>query len=338
VLWKINKLKVKEIAASVFFPFLGVALIAIYYWFTSRFYHTVNTDVNMPEYLIGFYKSRYGLVSMAYVLIFYLFSFVSLVGPYLILFFVFFSWNNINRVLKGKAALFVLMIFSGLVSFSVFIFISNSWQLYQNMLVPVMAISILLLVEELIISKSLLAKIIGILVIIFNLTFNLYLYDGGFKKGERIDVDFYSKVLKLTEGKSEIAKFAVFSAYDISMPSSYKIPVLNYPGLNFGLFFNDFFPTNLTVHSIPVSTQPELEFWELNAIHSTPFFQYVKMGKEALTFNSIESSQLKFIKENKINFILYKDLSIIPEDVLELEVENLRNEQEGYGVLILKFD
>jgi len=64
------------------------------------------------------------------------------------------------------------------------------------------------------------------------------------------------------------------------------------------------FPMSLSPHNFQISTDPKLAKIEDDCIKNTPFWMYVEKQKAEYRFESIERSQIDFIEEMKINYLI----------------------------------
>ncbi|WP_309713569.1 hypothetical protein, partial [Pseudolysinimonas sp.] len=72
------------------------------------------------------------------------------------------------------------------------------------------------------------------------------------------------------------------------------------------------FPLSLSPHSFPVSSDERLSNMQKDALRNTPFWIYVEKQKEKGNYKSVSESQVQFIEEMKINYLISTKNVVLP--------------------------
>lgn len=128
----------KDRIQALFFPVLtALGLLLFYGW---SFFRAAGSSGLWQEALLSFYGSRYGLVSVAYNGVFAAVSAASTLGVYLLALRYVLGPVQVQSVYYRPLMLALILVFAGVVCWSVGLLLPDSWQLHQNVFVVVVAL------------------------------------------------------------------------------------------------------------------------------------------------------------------------------------------------------
>lgn len=325
-----------NIFKALLFPVLTAFLFLCFYGITSMYFPNpeIPTEQSSIERHLGFYLSRYGLVSILYVLVFGFISAFSGLLVYMLLFGYTFRKSAMSETTQNFVSLCLLIIGSGVFYYALFIKLFNSWQLYQNIYITIVGVLLIVLLFYLFrIQNNKLLKLAGLSIIIINILVNSVFYSGRFGRGEKLDVDFYITLVKEYE-QAGSPNTGFFREYDEGMSVTLKNPVVNMTGINTALFINEFFPAGFSVLEIPISEDPLYSWIETKHVRGSHFYRFAK--SEYCIGQDLQANEciLQFMKRYDVRFVFFQSMSQIPALLTDLEHRSLYNPSENFGVLI----
>lgn len=246
------------------------------------------------------------------------------------------SKKSLASAVKRKTLFLVLVIGSGIVHFSVFLLLFNSWQLHQNTFVPAVALLVLMF-SGVVLSGNYRAyqKILVVCILMVNVWYNVLGYDGSFRRGEVVDMEFYTSLQKYIDQESP-NYYGFFRSYHDEMPTSSKHPGFAITGHTAAMFTNDFLPVCLSVFDIPVNKSVLFQHVEKGRVEKSIFYQYVARMKQEGDFTAIDAAVVEFVKEFNLRFLFFEDIDQIPAYFRQPDHTVLYNDREGFGVMVLK--
>jgi hypothetical protein len=99
---------------------------------------------------------------------------------------------------------------------------------------------------------------------------------------------------------------------------------------------NKTFPMSLSPYNIRLSEDPFTRQAQLEGMHDTPFYVFVENQKAQKRFSSIEQSQVDFIREYKINYLIVTKDVVLPETLQTLIDKVITDKLTGERFILLK--
>lgn len=331
-----RKLSFPLLLKQLAFPVAAALLILLFYFFAGMAGPDATKSADTLAEIKAFYFSRYGVVSVGYNVVFYILSVVSTLAVYFLVFYFALRRETLPQPLKHSIAFLGLLIFFGVVYFSLFLLMFNSWQLHQNTFVPSVALLVVMCTLVVLASpkQPFFMKFMAIALLVLNLVVNIGLYEGKFGRGHQLTIDFYHELHGEVAG-SEPRAFGFFRTYHDLMSTSAKNPLFTIPGHEFAMFVNDFLPVCLSVFDIPVNESPLFRGIETSRIQKSIFYRFVEEQKASGSFRDVETSVLDFVEAYGLRFLFFEHVHQLPQGLLERKHRILANEKEGFGVLVL---
>lgn len=338
LLYMLNKeIKLKKIFLSSLFPILASLLYAGYYVGMTLLFKNTEQHYHEMYSIFDFYLSRYGMVSMAYILIFVSALVISTLSLYALVFFYIIGKRNFLKWLKNEGGFFLIIIIGGIFSYVFLYKMFDSVQLFQNIFVPVISISVVLLSFYVFKNNYVLYKKgLVLFLLLLNILTNVIYYKGPFKKGVLLNDVFYNKIITEVR-KSTNPRFGFIKQYNDAMSASTKNPLIGIPGYHFSMFSNEFLPVCFSVFDIPINDDAIYYDVEKSRVFNSIFYQFVEKEKENGILNTIEKSITSFVLMYKVNFIFIDQGLNLPEELLRLPHKTFINKDEGYSVVIFSY-
>ena len=124
---------------------------------------------------------------------------------------------------------------------------------------------------------------------------------------------YISEIINNESGKLSLNGAFMFTTEDNKKASFGFITNFNILGNYLVYAKNKTFPASLSVHNFEFSTDKHLSAIQHASIKNAPFYMYVEKQKQAGTFKSIELSQIDFVDEYKINYLITSKDVVLPE-------------------------
>jgi hypothetical protein len=230
---------------------------------------------------------------------------VILYFPFLIL--LFFQTKELIPYIKKNHFIFLffsIFIFS-LFSWAAFNNIADAVQFFSNISIPLINILIVILGIHLVNYNKKILFSVFILMVICSIS-------------PQLKEIFVMQGTDITELKPILKKIASKNHTGVSFKSKNSYNSIFAKNTNFNFYgnyllnsYSDVFNIDLSVHQISIDSNSRYATTEMKMLRNAPFYQYVEKQKVNNFFKSIEQSQLDFIKEYKIEYvIIHKDFEI----------------------------
>ncbi|TAG07169.1 MAG: hypothetical protein EAZ44_00855 [Cytophagia bacterium] len=321
--YKENK---KIIIDNLFFITISTLFIGIFYFlFIEKNDKTLSTHSITFQYL----KTGFNIIVGTNIQLFVIYF------PILVLIF-FYSKVLKKHILKNSFLLVFLSIYlCGLLSWAVMQTNLNASQLFYNISTPIFHI-----LSVIIISYSIfvpLTKKIKILTFVFSTVFifmgiNQLFVD---KRNQNFGYSFIQNIKN--EFKNINNKIGVCFHQEDIYSSPYTTSNTSALGCYLSLFKRNTHTVDVTVFSIDKHKKNSFFYatYKKNLENST-FYKYVKLQKEKKIFQSIEQSQIDFIKKYKIEYIVISKEAKVSTKIKSLIKEEFKDDKSGEIFLLLK--
>lgn len=334
------KISIYHLVRINIFPIITTILIGLFYFITGKIYYS--PGIFLKEGLWGiiydFYFSRYGLVSMVYIVVF---TTIAALAPMMMhaIFFYFGLKFRLDIQQDKNVLILLLVVFAcGLFVYPVFTPVYNSWQFHHNIYIVTMAILVSILFYHVFRQyNNIPIKLLAGFLISLNLIQAFDIYDQEKNSHQPLDMKFYNRLVKEIQLRPN-ANFGYFKAYKDDNPKNITNPQIQITGRNIGMFYNHFFPVAFSVFDIKKTDYPVLQYKEREFIDGSIFYRYVTDQKEKGSFVNLEVSVVDFVKEHNVAFILFEDTGQVPQILLNHQEVIIMNRNEGFGLVILDMD
>jgi cytochrome c-type biogenesis protein CcmH/NrfF len=95
---------------------------------------------------------------------------------------------------------------------------------------------------------------------------------------------------------------------------------------------------NLEVFDIPKSSKPEYNIFETRFQKNSEFYQFVEKQKHQQQFSTITQSQIDFICQNQLGFLIISKNVELPTEIQKLIYREIKDGKSGEKFLILNFE
>jgi hypothetical protein len=102
-----------------------------------------------------------------------------------------------------------------------------------------------------------------------------------------------------------------------------KNPYLAFLGQYLVPFYSDAYSVDISVHQMKIDSTSRYVQSEIRMLQNAPFYQYVERQKSVGKFVNIKQSQLDFIKEYKIDYLIANKNTSIPKHIQHLVEEEM---------------
>ncbi|MBK9329838.1 MAG: hypothetical protein IPM95_11175 [Sphingobacteriales bacterium] len=98
-----------------------------------------------------------------------------------------------------------------------------------------------------------------------------------------------------------------------------------YPYSYIKLYINNYHPFCLSEFDTLLSQDPYIQNYQINYLKRSVFYRYVELQKQHKLFSSIEQSQLDFIKEARVKYVLTQYGAALPGLILPLVEKEIKD-------------
>jgi hypothetical protein len=98
---------------------------------------------------------------------------------------------------------------------------------------------------------------------------------------------------------------------------------------------NRTFPLSISPHSFTLSHDPKLADIQKGTLENTPFWRYVENQKKEGAFRSIPESQVQFMKDFQLNYLICSKNAVLPKQIQERIESEIVDENTGERFLFL---
>ncbi len=233
-------------------------------------------------------------------------QFVLIFFPYLILFLFYFKLKTVKPYLLELFLILLILSFA-LSAWALLNFKLTSTQLFSSIGTNMCCLISILILQFVWLKSntSAVPKIFIVLLICIGLNNSLHNYKFGYMQSKEY-------LLEIKKNSKHLSENGVYirSKYDYDFPFSY---VSTLAILGHYLIYSDkqTYPLSISPYNYPYSSDKILANIERETINTTPFVIYVENQKLKGIFESIEKSQITFIEENNINYLICtKDVTL----------------------------
>jgi hypothetical protein len=306
--------------------------VAFYYIFNKgSFSHNSTTDYTVG-WVLWFFAKKAFLYSISFSL-----SILLLLGLSKIINYQFRESINNKRFLLVPVVFVLIGTLTSIIAGGLYSLISiEGSQLLKSFAAPMFSVLYFFIIGWFLSKTSVKrAKIIS-LVLLCGLVFNafnnnsMYYFGNNNSDWEGVDTESYVKIKKLTSADNR--QFAYLRNYPKENDFfGHFYRIISFPPMHKIVHFNGFYmPHCLSVFDIPDNIPIKYD-----DRHLSLFFQYVKNQKRNHHFYSLTQSQIDFIREHNIGYLIVEKEASIPSDLLRLTEEKL-TDNVGNTFYVLK--
>lgn len=219
-------------------------------------------------------------------------------------------YTNNKELIIYSIILYIL----ALISWALLHKMDNSVQLFSNLILPLIILLIITFGCSIINDTSNTKKWLTLFFILILCSYNFIQTIK--KQTLKNDTEYLENTL--SEAKNTNGNGAFI--YDKSKYNSYFSKISNYsvPGLHLSYISSKFQPISLSVFDIPLDKTQVLYNAEKELVKTSIFYKYVENQKQKKRFVSIEQSQIDFIKEYNIEYLITSEKAILNEKLQSL--------------------
>lgn len=215
--------------------------------------------------------------------------------------------------------LFLVLPFSALLGWAILSRSTDSVQVYSNLSIPFFNLFFMLLAIYLVKhSSNKKSKILLLLLLLPNLFFNFRVF---FYNNEITETETLKELTSKIKNKNHIS-VSLKKSEDYSTVFA-KNPYLAFLGQYLVPFYSDAYSVDISVHQMKIDSTSRYVQSEIRMLQNAPFYQYVERQKSVGKFVNIKQSQLDFIKEYKIDYLIANKNTSIPKHIQHLVEEEM---------------
>jgi len=246
--------------------------------------------------------------------------------PYVFIIFLFRSLSGTFIKTYFYNLLFLALPFFALLGWSILSNITDSVQVYFNLSTPLLNIFFALLAIYLInYSPKKKSKILLLTLFFLNLFFN---FGTSFHSNKITESETLKELVNKIKNKNHISislkKFEDYST--VFQKNTYS----TFLGQYLVPFYSDAYSVDVSVHQMKIDSTSRYVQAEIKMLQNAPFYQYVEMQKAIGKFVSIEQSQLDFIKEYKIDYLITNKKTPVPKYIQDLAEEEVHFREDKF--------
>jgi hypothetical protein len=326
------------------FILLTILIILFYYFFGTQNKATFSWQELLPIFAWQTmdWRSFYSFLGKTFLLVFGLYLSKTVVAyfPFVSLCLLYLKKNRISQKINFRYLLGLSSLIFVPISAMFLLFLHHdSSQVFRNFLFPLCNIAIAIcLIQH---SKQLFARqnylfISCLILLVYQIGFSIYFRISQIQERQIYSLEYLQKIE--TIAKTELSgKFGAFiygkSFYTDDLFSKVVRHQLPAGYLAVIPFFHSI--VNIEIFSIPMSKNPNYTIFENRFRQNSEFFQFVKRQKHAKTFQNITQSQIDFIVQNQIGFLIIGKNITLPKNYLPLIKKEIIDQQSGEKFLIL---
>lgn len=320
--------------------------VLIFTFFTAAFYLIMKKPIVVVNNLSTIFSIDYWTQSNTYKTIFniYVLTTAQVILYYFPFFFLIYIFtNNKIRSLKKIPSPVIYLILLYITSLSSWAFLhatGNARQFFSNglnvlLITWIIAYLIKLIVE----TKFNKPLVICISLLLF---VNIYhSFDNNYKTKINFQTDKYLETISIEINKIKanlIYGAIIFSSEEIATITQRRNKAFHiYPLAHYTNYFKkEIDVQNLSIYDAPRLKDKQNEKRFKHLIEITPFYRFVENQKKMKQFDSIEISQLDFIKKFKIKFIILRKGVVRPIYLNKIFKKEIIDEKSGDRFIILK--
>jgi hypothetical protein len=215
--------------------------------------------------------------------------------------------------------LFLVLPFSALLGWAILSRSTDSVQVYSNLSIPFFNLFFMLLaIYSVKHSSNKKSKILLLLLLLPNLFFNFRVF---FYNNEITETETLKELTSKIKNKNHIS-VSLKKSEDYSTVFA-KNPYLAFLGQYLVPFYSDAYSVDISVHQMKIDSTSRYVQSEIRMLQNAPFYQYVERQKSVGKFVNIKQSQLDFIKEYKIDYLIANKNTSIPKHIQHLVEEEM---------------
>lgn len=263
-------------------------------------------------------------------------QFTLLFSPFILIFFII-EKRNLSAVLKNSLLhLFVMIYILSLIGWAFLHESITTVQVFSNMVVVMFnLLAFFILVKVWIADNKFKRYAITFIFIILLIGIKNSTSGTGSKIYYLQQNEYLDKIYNESKRLSLCGSF-IYSAEDYKNSNYGYISNFSKPGNYLIYSKNKTFPLSISPFSYTFSTNKDLAAEEYVSLANTPFWQYVSKQQLNKTFESLERSQIQFIEEYKINYLICTKNVTLSKLLQEKIQKGIIDENTGERFYILK--
>lgn len=302
-------------------------LLILFYMYLISVKNTQSTAItpiklDVIQFGVSYFKTAFNCFAGQIIKITLSNLFIILIWAYL------YYKKNVNNKINTIIIYLIVVNISGILSYSMFHFIVDSIQFWVVVYIPSVAIITTLIFYNLYSTNKKTFLLIGLFVIAY---FYHNIYFGPFRPLNRsnkiINTNFAEAVYNQYELNKNKKIICLSGANDFKSIFHKNIDmILPVPYLR--IYFPQYNPVSLSSFDVPIDTSTlMLEKAEREIVYHTVFYKYVQKLKNNNSFVSISESQLRFIKEYNVGYIMATMNATISPEIRSLISDEITDEK-----------
>jgi hypothetical protein len=326
--------------------FVGLtAMLVLFFWlFGTKNQATFSTQELLPIFAFSNFNNyeTISFIAKQFLVVFGLYLFKSLLvyAPFLFVIYQNMTQKNLHTIfITQKGYLYSIVVILPLGAMFLMILHHDSSQLFRNFLFPLTNMSIAIYFLHSYFQKPLHknTKYFLYALLAYQIGFTFY-----FKQQQIQESNIYShnylKEIAAISQHSLKSKFGGFIYGKNFYPDNLFSKVIrhNIPAGYLAVMPQFFTVINLEIFDIPQSHQPINQVFEKRSLQNSEFYQFVEQQKQNDIFINTTQSQIDFIKQNKLAFLVIGKDVILPTNFQSLIKKEIKDTQTGERFLVLK--
>lgn len=319
---------------GLIYPLLTAGMLAGFYLILGRGLQSGGGESLMPQWM-DFYLSRYGLLSVGYNLVFVMFSMLSTLGLYVVLYYWAVGKSALKVELTDRAGLMAAMVLVGAGAFSLLLYLDNSWQLHQNVFVNVVVLAVFIMSLNVLERAGQWWQRLPVFIWLgISIWINGIRYDGDFGRGRPINQGFYKELQAEISGLDTV-RYGYVKNYGLGASSSDKNPWFKTVGDVMGQYDNNYFPIALGVFDFSISPYPISQALEKSYVEKHVLHSFAEDLKARGDYVHTDDAVRQFVLRYRVNVIFFELDAASPEWLESLPAKVLINKEEGVGCVVV---